>query len=200
MTWQSRIDGEPEKQDTILLAPLMMCLRQDIWGPILDGAIDSYTSDPLTLDLLADLIRHLNAKVVLEVGTYRGWGTFTMAEALRLQEQNPGHLWTCDPVDYEVQEVLDKTGLAPFVSYHHGPLETLLPDVPGDIDLCYIDASHPEEENLRLRYFGLVLPKMRVGGLIVMDDIDHGWSGAVVMQQLGIVLPHHRGLAIVQKR
>lgn len=199
MAWESRIAGDSTDL-RLIQAPLFLCFRSEAWAKYLDGAIDSYTSDPLTLDVLAVLIRHLDAKVILEVGTYRGWGAFTMAEALKASESS-GHIWTCDPVDYEIQEVLDDMDLASYVTYHHGILETLLPDVPGEIDLCYLDASDAQEENLRLRHLAMVLPRMRKGGLIVMDDVEKGWSGAAVVRQFaGLVLPGPRGLAVLQVR
>lgn len=186
--------------DTTIQAPIVLNLRAAAWDAWLGGRIDTLTSDPATLDILSMLIRHLEATVVVEAGTYRGWGTFTMAETMKAYEI-PGHVWTCDPFDYEIHEVLDGMDLTGYVTYAQTVFEDMLPTVPGEIDLAYIDASAKDEENLRLRYLSLVLPRMRTGGVIVMDDCAGGWEGAPFVRQLaGLYLPLHRGLAILQKK
>lgn len=200
MTWASAYDAGPAPEGLTIAAPVILNLRAAEWDAKLGGKIDTETSDPATLDVLSMLIRHLEAKIIVEAGTYRGWGSFTMAETLKAYDI-AGHIWTADPIDYEVHEVLEGMGLASYVTYTHGTFEEMLPAVPGEIDLAYIDASAKDEPNLRLRYLSLVLPRMRSGGLAVIDDCATGWEGAPFVQQLASVyLPLHRGLAILQKR
>lgn len=200
MPYQGHQVSGTVENDVIIQAPLILNLRAAAWDVWLGGRIDTYTSDPATLDVLSMLIRHLDAKVIVEAGTYRGWGAFTMAETLKAYGI-PGHVWTCDPMDYEVHEVLDGMELAEYVTYQKMVFEDMLPTVHDEIDLAYIDASDVQEENLRLRYLSLVLPQMRVGGIVVMDDCATGWEGASFVRQLAsIYLPLHRGLAILQKR
>ena len=200
MTWESHDTAGPLNDALFIQAPIILNLRAAEWDAKLGGRIDTNTSDPATLDVLSMLIRHLEAKVIVEAGTYRGWGSFTMAETLKAYNLD-GHIWTCDPVDYEVHEVLDDMDLASYVTYSKEVFEEMLPKVPGEIDLAYIDASDKNEENLRLRYLSLVLPRMKVGGLVVMDDCATGWEGAPFVRQLASVyLPLHRGCAILQRR
>jgi predicted O-methyltransferase YrrM len=188
------------QSDVIIQAPLILNLRAALWDTWLGGRVDTLTSDPATLDILSMLIRHLEARVVVEAGTYRGWGTFTMAETLRTYAI-PGHVWTCDPQDYEIQEVLDGMELADYVTYSQERFEDMLERIPErSIDVAYIDASDAGEENLRLRYLSLVMPQLRVGGLVVMDDCAGGWQGADCVRQLAnLYLPLHRGCAVLQK-
>ncbi|HKR54835.1 MAG TPA: class I SAM-dependent methyltransferase [Gemmatimonadales bacterium] len=200
MTWASAHDAGPAPEGLTIAAPVILNLRAAEWDQRLGGKIDTETSDPATLDVLSMLVRHLEATVIVEAGTYRGWGSFTMAETLKAYGVD-GHIWTADPIDYEIHEVLEGMGLADYVTYTHGTFEEMLPTVPGEIDLAYIDASDKGEQNLRLRYLSLVLPRMRAGGLVVIDDCAKGWEGAPFVQQLASVyLPLHRGLAILQKR
>jgi len=200
MAWQGSHSTEAVLSDTTIAAPLVLNLRAAAWNERLGGRIDTLTSDPATLDILSMLIRHLEAKVVVEAGTYRGWGAFTMAETMKAYGID-GHVWTCDPVDYEVHEVLESMELQSYVTYTQEVFDDMLPKVTEPIDLAYIDASDKNEENLRLRYLSMVLPHMRNGGLVVMDDCATGWEGAPFVRQLASVyLPLHRGCAILQKR
>lgn len=200
MAWESHYKPGTVQQETAIQAPIILNLRGPDWDRWLQGKIDTLTSDPATIDMLCMLLRHLDAKVIVEAGTYRGWGAFSMAETLKAYGID-GHIWTCDPVDYEVHEVLEGMGLDGYVTYSQETFEQMLPKVPGAIDLAYIDASDKFEENLRLRYLSLVLPRMRAGGVVVMDDIAGGWEGAPFVQQLAsLYLPLHRGLAVLQKR
>jgi predicted O-methyltransferase YrrM len=200
MSWESHHPGDPVDAGFSVAAPLILNLRAPEWDAKLGGRIDTQTSDPATLDVLSMLIRHMEAKVIVEAGTYRGWGSFTMAETLKAYNI-AGHIWTCDPVDFEVHEILDAMGLGEYVTYSQEFFDDLLPKVPGEIDLAYIDASDRNEENLRLRYLSLVLPRMKVGGLVVMDDCAGGWEGAAFARQLAsMYLPLYRGLAILQRK
>ena len=200
MSWEPCLQTPDTKPGKEVQAPLILNLRAAEWDAKLQGKIDTYTSDPLTLDLLTVLIRHLDAQVIVEAGTYRGWGAFTMAEALKASGST-GHIWTSDPTDYEVTEILRAMSLDTYVTYHHETFEAMLPKIAPSIDLAYIDASDSHEENLRLRYLSLVLPRMQIGGIVVMDDIAGGWEGAAFARQLAqIVLPGHRGCALFQRR
>ncbi len=199
MSWSGHHDAATT-DGVITQAPIILNLRAAEWDAKLCGKIDTQTSDPATLDVLCMLIRHMEAKVIVEAGTYRGWGSFTMAETLKAYNVD-GHIWTCDPVDYEVHEVLESMDLGSYVTYSKEVFEDMLPNVPGEIDLAYIDASDKDEENLRLRYLSLVLPRMKTGGIVVMDDCAGGWEGAAFTRQLASVyLPLHRGCAILQRR
>lgn len=98
------IASDPKGTPTgrITHAPYILSARPDFWSETLGGKIDEMTSDPKTLNLLTDLIHFTEPETIVEVGTYRGWGTAVFAETLRVYNL-PGHVWSCDPVDHNVQ-------------------------------------------------------------------------------------------------
>lgn len=160
------------------------------------------SSDPRTLNLLSDLIRFTEPQVIVEVGTYRGWGTATFAETLRTYNL-PGHVWSCDPVDHGVSQMLKQAELSDRVTLIQGTFEELLEASRSvwsnfTIDFCYIDASHKDEPSLRLRYTRLALEYLAPGGIIAVDDAAGDWRGAKSLRKLAsLYLPQHRGLALI---
>lgn len=117
------------------------------------------------LKLLAQLV---NAKKILEIGMFTGYSALSMAEAL---PQN-GQLITLD-VDPKAAEFASKY----FAKSPHGhKIEIILGDATDSInglktskelfDLVFIDADKKQYPE----YFKKVLPLVRSGGLIVVDN------------------------------
>jgi caffeoyl-CoA O-methyltransferase len=115
----------------------------------------------------------LGARRILEVGTFSGYSALSMAEGL----PEDGRLFTCDE---------DPTAIAVarryFAESPHGRKITLLEGNALDsiaglnetFDMAFIDADKANY----LNYFNAILPIMRVGGLIVADNVL--WSGRVL--------------------
>ncbi len=122
------------------------------------------------LKLLGQLV---NAKRILEVGTFSGYGTLSMAEAL----PEDGEIYTCE-MDPEAMVVAKKY----FAQSEHGSKVTLLEGdamenikkLDGPFDMSFIDADKVNY----LNYYNLILPITRTGGLIVVDNVL--WGGAVL--------------------
>ncbi len=120
------------------------------------------------------LISHLmQPKYILEIGTYTGYSALCLAEGLHPQ----GRLITIDRNE-ELTDILTK--YLKKSKYSHqieskiGYAADLIPTLPNEIDLVFIDADKP---NYSL-YFDLVIDKVRPGGLILADNVL--WSGKVV--------------------
>lgn len=193
------VDPTGKNTDRVAMMPNMFCAHAEKWAPILGTAIDEMTSDPRTLDLLSAMLPVLEPKVIVEVGTYRGWGCALFAETL-VYHRLPGHVWSCDPVDHGVQEMLDRGGLTDRVTLVQGTFEHLLAQLQDPIDFCYIDASDIREPSLRLRYTKLALTRMSPGGVICVDDAAGDWKGCKTLRRMAqLYLPHLRGLAVVVK-
>src|SRR5882672_3625935 len=96
-----QVDQNGIPTDRIVFAPYIFGARIELWREVVGGKIDEMTSDPRTLNLLSTLVGFLEPEVIVEVGTYRGWGTATLAETLHVYGL-PGHIWSCDPVDHGV--------------------------------------------------------------------------------------------------
>lgn len=198
MTW---IAAEPTDAPTLraVFAPLLMCARWSVWEPLLNGLIDEMSSDPRTLDVLSTLIAYTEPKIIVEVGTYRGIGTATFAETLAFHRMD-GHIWTCDPADYQVDEMLTRAGLNDKVTLVRGTFEDVIPVLPGPMGFCYIDASSYVEAGMRLRYTRLALEHMAPGGVVAVDDAGADWRGARTLRRMAdLYLPQSRGLAVLIK-
>jgi caffeoyl-CoA O-methyltransferase len=122
---------------------------------------------------LAMISQMLQPNYILEIGTYTGYSALCLAEGL----QSSGKLITIDR-NKELKDILDKYLLkseyAKQVEIHFGLALDIIPTLPDNIDLVFIDADKPNYAN----YFNLVLPKVKKGGFILVDNVL--WSGKVV--------------------
>jgi predicted O-methyltransferase YrrM len=128
--------------------------------------------------LLSMLVKLLNARQVLEIGTFTGYSSTAMALAL----PTDGRIVCCD-VSEEYTAVARRTwaaaGVEDRVDLRLAPaLETLegllATDGPGSFDLAFIDA---DKTNYRGYVEGALL-LVRQGGLIAIDNVL--WSGRVI--------------------
>jgi caffeoyl-CoA O-methyltransferase len=122
---------------------------------------------------LGVLVRSLRARRVLELGTFTGYSSISMALAL----PSGGRVITCD-VNEETTAIArryaEEAGVADRIDYRLGPgLETIA-QLDGPFDLVFIDADKPNYVN----YYEATLPLLADGGLIVADNTL--WSGRVI--------------------
>ena len=116
------------------------------------------------------LIEVMNAKRVLEVGTYTGLSALAMALAL----PEEGELITCDKsADFTelAKSFWKQAGVESKIKLMLGEakdsLATLLETKAGYFDLAFIDADKPAYPD----YFELCLKLVRVGGVIMLDNV-----------------------------
>lgn len=125
--------------------------------------------------LLRMLCRMIDARSVLEIGTYTGYAAISMAMGMR----EDGVLHTID-VNDELEdftrEFIRKSGLEKRIVFHVGDALEIIPELEGMFDLVFIDADKREYPE----YYRLVFDKVRVGGIIVADDVL--WDGKVVTE------------------
>ncbi len=126
---------------------------------------------------MAMLVKLLNAKRIIEVGVFTGYSTLSMALAL----PEDGRLIACD-INEEwtsvAQRYWHKAGVAEKIDLHLAPaLDTLqtLSRQGGQrrFDMAFIDADKGNYS----AYYDAILPLLRSGGLMVIDNVL--WSGAV---------------------
>ena len=123
------------------------------------------------------LVGLCGAKRCLEVGTFTGYSTLSVALGL----PDDGRIIACDvSVDFtEIgQRYWDEAGVAEKIDLRIGPaletLEGLLQEGAAEsFDFAFIDA---DKEN-QARYYELCLRLVRPGGLITLDNVL--WSGSV---------------------
>lgn len=118
------------------------------------------------------LVRQTKAKTVLELGTFTGWSSISMARGL----PDGGRVITCD-VEEETTEVArryaEEAGVADRIEYRLGPGLETIETLDGPFDLVFIDADKPNYVN----YYEAVLPKLADDGLVIADNVL--WSGRV---------------------
>ena len=119
------------------------------------------------------LVHGLRARRVLELGTYSGYGTLSMAAGL----PPGGRVDTCelDPDRASVaRRYLEEAGYADRVTIHEGPALDTIKTLEGDFDFVFIDA---DKENY-VNYYNAVMRRLSDHGLIAADNTL--WSGRVV--------------------
>ena len=135
------------------------------------AAHDVPSSDPEVGKLLSILARSRGAKRILEVGTAIGYGTLCLARGAP-----EARILTIDP-DAERREqargFLARAGVLERVELIDGEALQVLPRLDGPVDLVFVDALKEEYR----RYLDLSLPKMALGGLVVVDNVL--WKGRV---------------------
>jgi caffeoyl-CoA O-methyltransferase len=119
------------------------------------------------------LVYGMAARRVLEIGTYSGYSSISMAAGLPAD----GRIDTCE-VDERHAEVarryIDEAGLSDRITVHLGPALDTLAGLDGPFDFVFIDA---DKENY-VNYYEAVLPKLAERGLIAADNTL--WSGRVL--------------------
>lgn len=122
---------------------------------------------------LSFLVSMTRATRVVEVGTFTGWSSIAMADAL----PPGGSIVTCD-VNEETSAVArryaEEAGVADRIEYRLGPAVETLATLDGPFDLAFIDADKPNYAN----YFDALVPLMRTNGAILVDNVL--WDGRVI--------------------
>jgi caffeoyl-CoA O-methyltransferase len=123
--------------------------------------------------LLATLVRLSGAARILELGTFTGYSSISMASALPPE----GQIITCD-VDPEATAIarryMDESGYGAKIEIRLGPALETIETLEGPFDLVFIDA---DKQNYRA-YYEAALPLLAEEGLIIADNVL--WSGQVV--------------------
>jgi len=125
------------------------------------------------LKLMATII---DAKYIVEVGTFTGYSAICMALGM-----NPSGKLISLEVDEEMKPFHDKyfkkANLEERIEVKFGEAATIIPSLDDEIDMVFIDA---DKKNYPL-YYELLLPKVRTGGLILSDNVL--WSGKVLQEE-----------------
>jgi caffeoyl-CoA O-methyltransferase len=119
------------------------------------------------------LVFGLGAKRVLELGTYSGYSSLSMAAGL----PEGGHIDTCefDETHAEVaRRYIARSPYADRITVHVGPALDTIEQLDGEFDFVFIDA---DKENY-LNYYEALLPRLAPRALMAIDNTL--WSGRVL--------------------
>jgi caffeoyl-CoA O-methyltransferase len=139
------------------------------------GGISMMQVAPEQGALLTILAKLVGARSAVEVGTFTGYSSLCIARGLA----DGGHLLCCD-VSEEWTTIArrhwERAGVAGRIELRIAPALETLQALPSDetIDLAFIDADKPGY----ISYYEALVPRMRPGGLVLVDNVL--WGGSVV--------------------
>ncbi len=114
---------------------------------------------------LGELVRLSGARRVLELGTFTGYSSISMALAL----PPGGRIVTCD-VDEETNAIArryaEEAGVLDRIDYRLGPALETIEELDGPFDLIFIDADKTNYVN----YYEATLPLLADDGVMVVDN------------------------------
>jgi predicted O-methyltransferase YrrM len=127
---------------------------------------------PVEGRLLGVLVRSLGARRILELGTFTGYSSISMALAL----PDGGRVITTDVNDETTaiaRRYAEEAGVADRIDFRVAPGLETIGGLEGPFDLVFIDA---DKENY-VNYYEAALPLLADSGLMVVDNTL--WSGEV---------------------
>jgi caffeoyl-CoA O-methyltransferase len=131
------------------------------------------SSDPEVGRFLSILARSTGARRILEIGTAIGYGALCLARGA------PEARVTSIDKDPErlaiARRYLERGGVADRVELIEGAALDVLQNLEGPFDLAYVDAVKTEYR----RYLDQIVPRLRVGGVVVCDNLL--WGGTVAV-------------------
>lgn len=165
--------------------------------------------------LLSMLSKMINPNYILEIGTYAGYSALCLAEGLT----EDGKLITLEHNDEIEEDIIHNLSLSPLgkkIELMIGDAKELIPSLPQEFDLVFIDADKREY----CAYLDLVFDRVKPGGWILADNTL--WDGHIIdpayskdKQTLGllafnkqvaqdprlekVILPIRDGLTIIRK-
>ena len=167
-------------------------------------------------EFLKLLVELSGARRIIEIGSFTGYSSTCMA--LGLPEDGViDALEINDEREDLMREGWRRAGVEKRIRLHLGDAQQILPTLEGPYDMVFMDANKRQY----LAYYGLCLPLLRPGGLLVADDTL--WDGKVYADPLptdaqtrglaafndavaedrrveSVILPIRDGLTIVRKK
>jgi caffeoyl-CoA O-methyltransferase len=149
-----------------LLAELAAETRETMSSPqMLTGTVEGR--------FLQQLVFGVQAKRVLELGTFTGYSSLSMAMAL----PEGGHIDTCEVSEEHAEVARRYHARSPYsdrITIHMGPALETIEQLGGEWDFVFVDADKENYGN----YYEALVPRLAPGGLMAIDNTL--WSGRVL--------------------
>lgn len=166
--------------------------------------------------LLKMLVRMINPRRVLEIGTYAGYSALCLAEGLLRADAEVHSIEIDDEMEDFIRSRFAESEYGSQVVLHIGNATDIIPQLGFDWDLVYMDAN----KRHYVEYYNLLIDKLHSGAYIIADNTL--WDGKVLdteanhdAQTLGIarfndlvaadtrvekvILPERDGLTLIRK-
>jgi predicted O-methyltransferase YrrM len=152
---------------------LLQYVKRETFAKVLMPRMLSGHLQGKTLELL---VKMLNPKTILEIGTYTGYSGICLARGLGKN----GKLITLD-INDELETIVrgffDKSGLSSKIDYRLGNALDIIPTIEGNFDMVFIDADKANY----IKYYELVVERVNPGGIILADNVL--WSGKILVEE-----------------
>jgi caffeoyl-CoA O-methyltransferase len=122
---------------------------------------------------LQQLVFGLQAKRVLELGTFTGYSSLSMAMGL----PEGGHIDTCEVSEEHAEVARRYHARSPYgerITIHMGPALETIERLGGEWDFVFVDADKENYGN----YYDALVPRLAPTGLMAIDNTL--WSGRVL--------------------
>ena len=147
------IDAEPAELHDLYRYTHLYCLYPRMCSGHYQGRL---------LKMLTAMVR---PRRVLEVGTFTGYSTLSIAEGLE-----PGAVIDTVEIDEEKRDLLlERFGASPYaasINLHIGDALDVVKGLSGPYDMVFIDAN----KRFYMDYLEAVLPMVPVGGFVLVDN------------------------------
>ena len=152
---------------------LLQSIKRETYAKVLMPRMLSGHLQGKTLELLVKL---LQPKVILEIGTYTGYSGICLARGLGKN----GRLITLDindELETMVRGFFEKSGIQDRIDYRLGNALDIIPTLEGNFDMVFIDADKANY----IKYYDLVVDRVNPGGIILADNVL--WSGKILVEE-----------------
>ena len=121
------------------------------------------------------LLKSINAKNILEIGTSVGYSGLWFADAVMSNNQSNGQIITIDREKFKIDSAtqnFEEAGVGSLIKIREGEARKILHEIKEEFsenyfDFIFIDA----DKESYIEYFDLCLPLVRKGGIIAADNI-----------------------------
>jgi predicted O-methyltransferase YrrM len=132
-------------------------------------------SNHLQGKFLSFISKMIKPRNILEIGTFTGYSALCLVEGL----QPNGALHTIE-IEEELENIITKyfnlSEHKEKLHIHIGNALKIIPSLKKEWDLVFMDAEKTEY----LQYYEMVLPKVKKGGYILVDNVL--WNGKVIQE------------------